>query len=150
MINKFKNTCRKIKTGLLIIIMCLAFSFSASAQDSKGTDFWLMFNTNLSTPTLTLFVTSGVNTSGTVSGPSFAAIPFTVTANTVTSVVIPNALATHTSDVVDNRGIHVTSLQEITVDTDFKIISKMLSVKISILACRQLCRMYLWLQNTKA
>ncbi len=115
MINKFKNTCRKIKTGLLIIIMCLAFSFSASAQDSKGTDFWLMFNTNLSTPTLTLFVTSGVNTSGTVSGPSFAAIPFTVTANTVTSVVIPNALATHTSDVVDNRGIHVTSLQEITV-----------------------------------
>lgn len=109
------KTFTKISVLILVLMLALTTVNTVKAQDSKGTDFWLMFNTNLLTPTLTLFITSDVNTSGTVSGPSFAAIPFVVTANVVTSVVVPTSLATHTSNVIDNKGIHVVSLNEVTV-----------------------------------
>lgn len=116
MINILKTAARKIKTGLLLLTICFGLLISASAQDSKGTDFWVMFNTNYTGgAALTLFITSSVNTSGTVSSPAFASIPFAVTANTVTAVAIPASLSGHTSDVVDAKGIHVTSLQEVSV-----------------------------------
>ncbi|MFZ1322893.1 MAG: IgGFc-binding protein, partial [Ignavibacteria bacterium] len=103
----------------IIIIMMFAFintNSSKAALDSKGTDFWLMFNGNILAPTITLFITSNVNTSGNVDIPGLAfSAPFVVVANTVTSVVIPSSVATHTSDVIDNKGIHVTSLDEVTV-----------------------------------
>lgn len=99
-------------------IVCLGFATKALSQanDSKGTDFWLMFNGNLGTPVLTIFITSDVNTSGTLSIPGLAfSTPFTVTANTVTPVVLPTAASVHTNGVVDSKGIHITSLQEVTV-----------------------------------
>ncbi len=105
---------RRIFTTLLILGGCLSGSQAVSTT-SKGMDFWLLFNGNVSTPTLTLFITSTVNTTGTVSGLTFTSIPFTVVANTVTSVVVPAALATHSSNVVDNKGIHVTALNDVTV-----------------------------------
>ncbi len=112
-----------LKTGFyrlcfLLLFGLLGFQQAAfsQAQDSKGTDFWLMFNKNYSTPTLTLFITSDVNTSGTVTIPGMAfSASFTVTANTVTSVAIPEAASEHTSGVVDGKGIHVTSGEEVTV-----------------------------------
>lgn len=100
---------------LLVMLVALTTMNPLKAQDSKGTDFWLMFNTNVLPATLTVFITSSFNTSGTVSGPSFAPIPFVVTANSVTPVVIPAGLSGHTNDVVDNKGVHVTSLNEVTV-----------------------------------
>ncbi|HQY51459.1 MAG TPA: T9SS type A sorting domain-containing protein [Ignavibacteria bacterium] len=104
---------------LIILIVMFAFvnnNSSKAALDSKGTDFWLMFNGNVSAPTITLFITSNINTSGNVSIPGLAfSVPFNVTANVVTSVVLPSSVATHTSNVVDNKGIHVTSLDEVTV-----------------------------------
>jgi len=45
---------------------------SKAALDSKGTDFWLMFNGNVSAPTITLFITSNINTSGNLSNPGLA------------------------------------------------------------------------------
>ncbi|HCV42806.1 MAG TPA: hypothetical protein DGH68_04940, partial [Bacteroidetes bacterium] len=104
-------------------VLCLALLVCATvihivqaAPDSKGTDFWLAYPGNYSGgPALTLFVTGDVNTSGTVSGPSFASIPFTVTAGTVTTVVLPSTLDIQNSDVVENKGIHVTALNEVTV-----------------------------------
>jgi hypothetical protein len=74
-----------------------------------------MFNDNLGTPALTLNITSSVNTSGTISGATFSSIPFTVTANTVTTVTVPSSLASHTSNVVDSKGIHVTAANDVTV-----------------------------------
>lgn len=109
------NLSKLIKCNFLALVLCFFLFSKVNAQDSKGTDFWLMFPTQYSAPTLTLFITSEVNTSGTISGSSFASIPFSVTANTVTSVVVPVGLQSHTSDVVDNKGVHVTALQEITV-----------------------------------
>jgi hypothetical protein len=75
-----------------------------------------MFNGNISTPVTTIFITSDVNTSGMVEVPGLAfSAPFNVIANTVTSVVVPTSTSVHTNDVVDAKGIHVTSLQEVTV-----------------------------------
>ena len=114
--NKMKAFNNLSKLVLILMFSLMTLSSSKAALDSKGTDFWLMFNGNLGTPTLTLFITSDVNTSGTVSVPGIAfSTPFNVTANTVTSVVVPSSVATHTSDVVDSKGIHVTSVQEVTV-----------------------------------
>lgn len=104
---------------LFAISLLMSFSQNAIAQnaDSKGKDFWLMFNSNYNTnPTLTLFITSSVNTSGVVTVPGLAfSTPYTVVANTVTPVIIPSAVAAHTNNVIDNKGIHVTANAEVTV-----------------------------------
>jgi hypothetical protein len=104
----------------LLLMMGLVFTSvitcSAVSTTSKGTDFWVMFNGNNNTsPTLTIFITSTVNTSGVVSSGAFANIPFTVTANAVTAISIPAALSVHTSDVADNKGIHIVSQHDVTV-----------------------------------
>ena len=118
---KFINLSSKKFLTLCVILICLLAGFvpkaNAQGSDSKGKDFWLMFDANYNNSgTLTLFITSDVNTSGTVSIPgiSFSA-PFTVTANTVTSVVVPTSVSIHVNDVVDDLGIHVTSDAEVTV-----------------------------------
>lgn len=100
---------------LIFIFLCILSSTLNAQSDSKGKDFWLMFNTNASSPTLTMFITSDVNTTGTISGASFSTISFSVTANTVTSVSMPVALHSHTNDVVDNKGIHVQAANDVTV-----------------------------------
>ncbi len=114
-----KNTISLTARGSALIILFLIFgliNFSKAALDSKGTDFWLMFDGNLNSPTLSLFITSDVNTSGNVDIPGLAfTTPFTVTANAVTTISIPVGASVHTNNAVDNKGIHVTSLQEVTV-----------------------------------
>lgn len=84
--------------------------------DNKGVDFWLMFNSNYSTPSLKLFLTSDVNTSGTVEVPGLAfSTAFTVTANTVTTVDLPSSAQVTSSDLVENKGVHVTAVDEVVV-----------------------------------
>jgi hypothetical protein len=113
--NEMKHTNKMYSALVAFLLMLLFAGQSISAPDSKGTDFWLMFNGNLGTPTLTVFITSDVNTSGTVTPQGGAPIPFVVTANTVTPVTIPGSYANHTSDVVDSKGINVSALNEVTV-----------------------------------
>lgn len=112
----FKNLKLAFLTGILFFGSTAVI---AQVLDSKGKDFWLMFNTALvevPPQTLTLFVTSDVNTSGTVTIPGLSfSSPFTVAANTVTPVIIPVAAAMHTNNIIDEKGIHVTALQEVTV-----------------------------------
>ena len=111
------NTSNKLlKLVFILLFSLMAMGISRAALDSKGTDFWLMFDENLQLPVSTLFITSDVNTSGMVEVPGLAfSVPFNVTANTVTSVVLPSAVAVHANDAVEDLGIHVTSLQEVTV-----------------------------------
>ncbi len=116
--NSTRSRFRPLLRFTLWALLCLftAGSVSAQSRDSRGTDFWLMFNDNYSTPALTIFVTSDVNTTGTVSIPGIPfTANFTVTANTITPVTIPASVQTHTSNVIDSKGIHVTSQQEVTV-----------------------------------
>ncbi|MEZ5178205.1 MAG: IgGFc-binding protein [Acidimicrobiales bacterium] len=85
--------------------------------DSRGTDFWLTFPRNyFDTPELTLFITAGVATSGTVEVTALEfAQPFDVVPGTVTSVVLPPTAQVSSNDVVEANGIHVTSQEEVTV-----------------------------------
>jgi uncharacterized repeat protein (TIGR01451 family) len=91
-------------------------SSAATGLDSLGTDFWIAFPGNYSSPTLTLFLTGPTATSGTVDAPGIAfTAPFTVTPGTVTSVEVPSSLDIQTSDTVEDLGIHVTAAAEVTV-----------------------------------
>ncbi len=92
-----------------------------AANDSKGVDFWLTFQENYDRGqgeplTLTLFLTGGTNTNGTVAIPGLGFTKsFSITVGTVTSVVVPNGAMQTTADGVGNNGIHVTAAREVTV-----------------------------------
>ena len=117
----YNNLTKKITTYIKLIICLLAIvtvpqNLYAAQLDSKGTDFWLMFDGNLDTPELILFITGDTATSGTVSIPGLAfTSPFTVTPGTVTSVTIPSSAQVTTSNIIENLGIHVVSTAEVTV-----------------------------------
>jgi hypothetical protein len=110
--------------GCLAVVVILAASSlrwgpsprAQATEDSKGTDFWLMFNQNFSTPELTLFITGKTSTTGTVEIPGLGfSEPFSVVPGTVTPVSLPPGAAVTGIDTVSDLGVHVTALQEVTV-----------------------------------
>ena len=103
--------------GLLAAVLLAAVHVPAlAAEDSKGTDFWLMFDANLSPPEMSLFITGDTNTSGVVSVPGLAfSAPFTVTPGTVTTVVVPAGAHVTALDSVTNQGVRVVANDEVTV-----------------------------------
>ena len=113
----------RMRTSLVSSLLGLFFAglfavTSAMAQqaDSKGTDFWLMFNANLTAPTMTLFIAGEEATNGTVEIPGLAfSTPFNVVPGTATTVSIPAAAEVTAVDTVQNKGIHVTASKEVTV-----------------------------------
>lgn len=90
----------------------------ACASSNIGTDFWIMFPGSLTDPSqaLQLFISADSNTSGTVSIPGLQFNQaFTVTAGQTTTVTLPNAAMVISSDVVESKGIHVTTLGPVSV-----------------------------------
>ena len=65
---------------------------------------------------MSLYITSAVNTSGTITiaDGSFAAMPFTVAANQVTIVTIPPAAFLGAAGTA-NKGIHIVSLNAVAI-----------------------------------
>jgi hypothetical protein len=117
-------TRRAAFAALLPLLFAAAIAGTASAPvlaaetpDSKGTDFWLTFPRNyVDTPTLTLFITGDVTTTGTVSVPGLGfSMPFNVAENTVTTVSVPAGAQLATSGTVETKGIHVVAADEVTV-----------------------------------
>ncbi|CAN5604118.1 hypothetical protein BH10ACI4_BH10ACI4_21520 [soil metagenome] len=111
-----------LRTNSLLIrfaVLGLSFLARANAQTTtnQGTDFYLGFMQNYAgTPNLRLFFTGNTATSGTVEIPGLSfSTPFVVNPGSITSVVIPGTAESQTSDVVDFKGIHVTSLAPVTV-----------------------------------
>ncbi len=104
------------KIILLIATLLLSASISQAAPDSKGTDFWLAFPGQLSSGQLTLFIAGDVSTSGNVSisGLSFSQ-DFTVTPGQVTIVNLPVSAQLATTDGTEEKAIHVTAQNEVTV-----------------------------------
>jgi hypothetical protein len=108
--------------GILLLVAALlipgAPAMLAQSSDTSGTDFWVTFPSNLGVTfaTLNLFIAGTTSTSGMVSIPaiSFTA-PFTVTAGQVTTITIPIGAELETTDVVENKGIHVTAGSNVTV-----------------------------------
>ena len=65
---------------------------------------------------MSLFITGDTATTGTVTIPGLAfTAPFTVTPGTVTTVALPASVAMQSSDTIENKGVHVTALAEVTV-----------------------------------
>lgn len=92
-------------------------TFAASAApDSAGSEHWLMFTQNISGENLSLFITGETQAAGQVSGPGVGSpIPFTVQPGSVTTVSIPQTAEVSSSDLVEQKGIHVTADREVTV-----------------------------------
>lgn len=84
---------------------------------TKGTDFWFGFMENYQTPSPTVYISSDVATSGTISipGQTFSQ-NFTVAANSTTAISIPAAQGvTTTNQTVQAKAIHVVSNDPVTV-----------------------------------
>ncbi|WP_157682183.1 T9SS type B sorting domain-containing protein [Mucilaginibacter mallensis] len=86
-----------------------------------GTEFWTAYMANTNPPgtstgsQMDLYITSNVNTSGTVTfSDGNTPTPFTVTANKVTVLTMP-ASTYISSQGTFNEGIHITSLQPIAI-----------------------------------
>ncbi|MFT6245673.1 MAG: gliding motility-associated-like protein [Crocinitomicaceae bacterium] len=107
---------------LLFFASFLSLSFFSNAQNTiptVGTDFWMgyMNNSGSSNAELRLFVTGQTACTGTVELPLVGwTANFTVIPNATTTIIIPNIVAEHTSnDVVDNKGVHITTTDTVSV-----------------------------------
>lgn len=107
---------------MLLALLAFQFSHASNAQGtipSIGVDFWYgyMHNSATTNEELRLFITSQVSTSGTVSIPLQGwSTSFTVTPNLTTTIIIPNTVGETTgSDIVETKGIHVTSLDSVSL-----------------------------------
>lgn len=124
-----------IKAPGALAVLALAVSMfvitapqpAGAVPTTAGSDFWVAFTQNNSSgAALTLFISSGSSTTGTISPNGGAAIPFSVTPGHVTSVSIPTSYELATTDGIENKGIHVTAhapisvygLNDITATTD--------------------------------
>ena len=104
--------------ALLAVCAMAPAAANAAAIDNVGTDFWLGFPSNYDNfPTLTIFISGEEATSGTVAIPGLGfSSNFTVTPGAVTSVVVPaGAQMPGRGTSVQNNGIHVTALKDVSV-----------------------------------
>lgn len=101
----------------MLLLASLSASGQGSTLDTRGREFWLGFMQNASgTQQLSLKIASATATSGTVSVPLAGwSANFTVPANGVASVVVPSLYESTGSEVALDRGVHVTSIDPVTV-----------------------------------
>jgi gliding motility-associated-like protein len=109
-----------LRFQLLLFILLCSFYTQAQQLSTKGKDFWMGFMNNQNSVTssleLSLYISSTANTSGNISIPGLSwNQTFNVLANTTTKVVIPNAAMVLSSGVIENKGIHITSLDSVSV-----------------------------------
>jgi gliding motility-associated-like protein len=116
-----------IRIVIIAIVVCNALAARSQNTTNSGTEFWTAYmDHNLGASTngkgtdggslMSLYITSAVNTSGTVTiaDGSFNPIPFSVLANQVTIVTVPpSAFLAYTG--IANKGIHITSLKPVAI-----------------------------------
>jgi hypothetical protein len=103
-------------TGWLFLVLALVGAPAFAAPDSKGTDFWLMFNANALPPEMRLFIAGDTATNGVVSIPGIGfSVNFSVTPGAVTTVVLPAGAEVTAVDAVTNQGIRVVANAEVSV-----------------------------------
>lgn len=107
---------------IALLILLIASSYEVKAQGvipTKGTDFWIgvPYHEPVSTKRCDVFITSDVNTSGTISIPAQGwSQNFTVVANVTTTITLPLPLAEHIgSDIIQNKGVQVLSNDTVNV-----------------------------------
>lgn len=95
-------------------------SINGEVLDNRGKDFWICFEQNYDNSDISfkLFISSEVNTNCTISIPYLNwEQSYSVTAREITTVELPNPteLAVSTSEVIENKGIRISSDDEVTV-----------------------------------
>ena len=119
MITNLRTLFKVLLFATFLSFLNLNVGFAQTASN-KGTDFWLAYGnhvrgfTNMAQEMI-VYITSDVNTSGTVSigGNN---IPFSVTANSVTNVQVPqSAYIGNSEGKITNKGIHITSIKPVVV-----------------------------------
>lgn len=102
----------------LVIVFITFFTINivqAQQPDTKGTDFWLAFPGNYQGGGNLYFYVSGeTSTTGSITASGFSTT-FSVTPGTVTIVTIPGSFHVNSHNTVENKGIHVTADDEITI-----------------------------------
>lgn len=105
-------------SAILAVLASAAFAFPGPAQadsDTSGSEHWLMFEQNLGSANLSLFVTAEVAATGTVSGPGMAPVPFSVDPGEVTTIPIPSDREVSQSGSITAQGVHVEADTDVTV-----------------------------------
>ncbi len=110
------------KHRLIAVLFLYSFFIdvsNAQSTSNKGTDFWVGYMGHIdgTSSNMSLYITSDVSTSGSVSIPGKNwSTTFNVSANSVTVVNIPQSLAyMGCSDCVLKQGINITSIEPIVV-----------------------------------
>lgn len=127
--NLFKIKVKIFFRAIATFFVMSACTLNACSQNTtnSGTEFWTAYmdhnngasmdgNGQDNGSLMSLYITSAVNTSGTITiaDGSFTPIPFTVTANQVTIVTIPPAAFLGTPGTF-SKGIHIVSLKPIAI-----------------------------------
>src|SRR5689334_20792971 len=111
-----------MKNSVLIVLTCLLFFYhnDATSQNfsNKGKDFWVIYTGHVdgTVSRMALYITSDQNASGNVD-VNGSSIPFTVTANNVTTIQFTNSSNPSNSLAYNGqiegigvkKGIHITS-----------------------------------------
>ncbi|WP_439882125.1 PKD domain-containing protein [Pontibacter sp. MBLB2868] len=104
--------------AIIFLLLWSTVLVSAQNTSNKGKDFWLAYPAHLSElrSQMSLYITSTVPTSGTITipGQNYTA-NFTVTANMVTVVSVPHLAYIASSEVIENKGLHVTTKDPVIV-----------------------------------
>jgi len=108
-----------------LIILCFLLKIGTlnAQMDNRGTDFWVMFNTNALDITnggqvnrFFLFLTGEINTSGIIDVPGLGfSENFSITPGTVTTIELPAGVEMMTVDGVENKAVHITAQNDIVV-----------------------------------
>lgn len=120
-ISKVKGVCTLVSFLALFLILGQDL-FAQNTLSTSGTRFWLGFMDNapfsasFASYDLKVYVSSTVNTSGTVTITNGYSQNFSVIANQTTELTIPVLSALHTtSDVVENKGILIETQENCSV-----------------------------------
>ena len=112
---------------LVVLLTLLGLPFVATGPaaaapiSTAGTDFWITFGPNYSTPDLTLFIAGEADTTGTIAWPDGTSTAYAVTAGSITTVAVPSATESiiggpgSIADGVFAGGVHITAAAPVTV-----------------------------------
>lgn len=115
---------RNLFRTILLFLFVSSYVSSVHSQGvipTKGKDFWVGFPlivpVGSNSERCEVFITSEINTTGTVSVPRLGWTQnFIVTANQTTTISLPVGIVQHTtSEVIENRGVNITSIDTISV-----------------------------------
>ena len=105
---------------LILLLSIYVLEVGAQGASNKGTDFWFLYAPHVSgystsmAQRMSLYITSDVNTTGKIEIPGINySASFSVTANQVTIVTVPQAAYSGGVEGQNNKGIHLTSVKPI-------------------------------------